>query len=68
MEHLTLYIEADSHVSIQEIESLLNNIEGIERALVDVSDGEVKIDYAPDQVSYDSIVQRLEQQGLTIKQ
>ena len=42
-------------------------MEGIERALVDIEDGEVKIEYNENQVSQEKIKKRIQQHGMHIQ-
>ncbi|CAG9610719.1 hypothetical protein NEOCIP111885_04495 [Pseudoneobacillus rhizosphaerae] len=67
MADMTIFIkEATSKQPIQAIETLLTQMNGIERALVDVEDGEVKITYNEDQVTQEKIKNRIQEHGLNI--
>ncbi|WP_045516060.1 heavy-metal-associated domain-containing protein [Neobacillus niacini] len=62
MGEATIFIkEATGDKQIQQIEQLLNQIEGVERVLVDTNDGEVKIEFDEQKVSKDKILSTLEQ-------
>lgn len=68
MKDLTLYVkEATREQPISELETILIKLEGIERALVDIQDGEVKIVYNEDQVSPEVIKNRIKQHGMHIQ-
>lgn len=65
MRDLTVYVtEATHEQPIQTLESILVDMDGIERALVDMDDGEVKIVYNEEQVSPDQIKNRIQLHGL----
>lgn len=69
MATLTLYVkEAVNEQPIQTLETTLSQMEGIERALVDTNDGEVKIEYNENQVSPEKIKERVLQHGLNIQE
>ncbi|WP_142919148.1 hypothetical protein [Peribacillus saganii] len=59
--------EATSGTVIQTLESLLNGINGIERVLVNVEDGEVKFEYRSAIVTFEQIVELFENNGLHIR-
>ncbi|MGM0900892.1 MAG: heavy-metal-associated domain-containing protein [Bacillota bacterium] len=62
---LTVYVkEATKENPIQTLEAILIKMDGIERALVDMQDGEVKIAYNDQQVSPEQIKNRIKQHGL----
>jgi copper chaperone CopZ len=62
---MTIYIkEAVKEEPIQTLETILMNIHGVERALVDIEDGEVKITYNENQIGQDMIRQKIQQHGL----
>lgn len=62
---LTVYVkEATKENPIQKLEAILIEMDGIERALVDMQDGEVKIVYNDEQVSPEQIKNRIKQHGL----
>ncbi|MBT2655057.1 heavy-metal-associated domain-containing protein [Bacillus sp. ISL-18] len=68
MANLTIYVkEAVNEQPIQSLESVLSQIEGIERALVDTADGEVKIEYNETQVSPEKIRETVLQHGLNLQ-
>lgn len=67
MEDITFFIkEAVSEQPIQTLETILMGMEGIERALVDIEDGEVKITYDASQIAQEQIQNRIRQHGLHI--
>ncbi|SET67927.1 Copper chaperone CopZ [Oceanobacillus limi] len=67
MDEVTLFVrEATSGGSIQHIEEILNNVDGIERVLVDTDDGELKIEYNNKHVSKERIAITLQQHNYHI--
>lgn len=66
---MTIYVkEATAENPIQALESVLMNMEEIERALVDTEEGEVKITYDETQVGEDQIVKRIQLEGFQVKE
>lgn len=64
MATMTIYVkEATEESPIQSLEGTLTNMPEVERALVDVDDGEVKITYDEEQISDEQIAQRIQLQG-----
>ncbi|MFP5114937.1 heavy-metal-associated domain-containing protein [Bacillaceae bacterium C204] len=62
---MTIFVkEAVSEQPIQTLETILVQLNGVERAMVDIEDGEVKIEYDENQVSNESIKARILQHGL----
>ena len=67
MDELTLYVEvANDSESIQQLESLLMKMNGLERALVDTDDGEVKITYNQQILSQKEIVNSIKNDGFNL--
>ena len=65
LKDLTVFVtEATKGHPIQTLESILVDMDGIERALVDSDDGEVKIVYNEEQVSPEQIKNRIQLHGL----
>jgi copper chaperone CopZ len=63
-EELTLYVkEAVDRGSIQNLENMLLKLNGIERALVDTEDGEVKITYDTNNISRKEVEENIQQNG-----
>lgn len=63
----TIFVnEATSEKPIQEIESLLNQLDGIERVLLDTTDGEVKVEFDDKKISIEQIVITLKQHNFHI--
>lgn len=68
MKTITIYVkEAINEQPIQTLETILLQIDGVERALVDMEDGEVKITYNESQVAQEKIKTRIQQHGLHIQ-
>jgi hypothetical protein len=58
----TIFVsEAISEEPIQQIEHLLNQLDGIERVLVDTTDGEVMVEFDDRKISKEQIVLTLQQ-------
>ncbi len=58
----TIFVnEATSWAPIQKIERLLNQLDGIERVLVDTADGEVKVEFDNTKISRERIILTLQQ-------
>lgn len=69
MSYHTIFVEeAKNRSDVQHIESFLSTIPGIERALLDMDDGEIKIEYQNHPEMYQNIVDSLESQGYHIRQ
>ena len=67
MEQLTIFIkEATSVEPIKTLETILINMDGIESALVDIDDGEVKITYDETQVGQQEIKNWIQRHGLHV--
>jgi copper chaperone CopZ len=67
MDTSTIYVkEAVAEGAIQTVESILNQTEGIERAFVDMEDGEIKIDFDHNKISYQQIIAKIEDHGLHV--
>lgn len=67
METMTIFVQgATEEKPIQSLESLLAEIPEIERALVDVENGEVKISFDENQISEEQIIQRIQVEGFHI--
>jgi hypothetical protein len=67
LKDITIFIkEATSEQPIQTLETILMQMDGIERALVDIDDGEVKIKYNETQVGHEKNKNRIQQHGLHV--
>ncbi|MBC5637417.1 hypothetical protein H8S33_11430 [Ornithinibacillus sp. BX22] len=67
MSEQTLYIkEAITKRGIDKVEQILNQLHGVERVLVDTSDGEVKVEFDDKAISKERIVMTLVEHDLTI--
>ncbi|WP_141993807.1 hypothetical protein [Bacillus sp. B4EP4a] len=67
MQTTTLYVkEATSEGPILYLESILLKTEGVERAIIDVDDGEIKIDHSEDKLSPNQLITLIEQYGLNV--
>ncbi|MCP8617038.1 heavy-metal-associated domain-containing protein [Salirhabdus salicampi] len=69
MGHSTFFIkEAKEQYNIETLEQTLMNLNGIERALVDTNDGELKLEYDEKQIPLTDIVAHIESRGFHIEQ
>jgi hypothetical protein len=67
MQTTTLYVkEATSEGPILNLESILLKTEGVERAIIDVDDGEIKIDHSEEKLSPNQLITLIEQYGLNV--
>ncbi|MGO1058731.1 heavy-metal-associated domain-containing protein [Planococcus sp. FY231025] len=67
METITIFVkEAISEKPIQELEAVVSTIEGVERALVDTGDGEVKITFDTKRLSKEEIFKKIREDGFHI--
>lgn len=67
MQTTTLYVkEATSEGPIINLESILLKTEGVERAIIDVDDGEIKIDHSEEELSPNQLITLIEQYGLHV--
>lgn len=65
MADTTIHVkEAKTDEAVQTLETILVQMDGVERALVDMEDGEVKIEYNEKQVTHEQIVNKIQQHGL----
>ncbi|MGD6966069.1 heavy-metal-associated domain-containing protein [Rossellomorea vietnamensis] len=68
MDEMTLRVkEATDRTAIQNLENALLSLDGIERALVDTGDGEVKITYNNDKISRMEVEEIIQQNGLHVQ-
>lgn len=64
---MTIHVkEATSETSIQTLETILLKMDEVERALVDVEEGEIKITYDENQMDEDQIIKRIQLEGFHI--
>lgn len=67
METMTIFVkEATAENPVQSLESILAQVSEIERALVDVETGEVKISFDANQISKEQIIKRIQVEGFHI--
>lgn len=67
METMTIQIkEATAEEPIHSLEGILADVPEIERALVDVENGEVKISFDQNQISEEQIIKRIQIEGFQI--
>lgn len=64
MAETTIFVkEATIDSIIQQIEQLLNQIDGVERVLIDTEDGEVKLEFDTDKITEEEIASMLMEQN-----
>jgi copper chaperone CopZ len=64
MAETTIFVkEATTDSIIQQIEQLLNQIDGVERVLIDTEDGEVKLEFDTDKITEEEIASMLMEQN-----
>ncbi|MGI2328001.1 heavy-metal-associated domain-containing protein [Planococcus sp. YIM B11945] len=64
METMTIHVrEATEEKPIQSLEAFLLEMNEVERALVDIGEGEVAITYDADQISGDQLTKRIQLEG-----
>lgn len=69
MATMTIYVkEATEENPIQALEAMLMGMEEIERALVDIEEGEVKITYDEAQVAEEQIIRRIQLEGFEVRE
>ncbi|MDL4840377.1 heavy-metal-associated domain-containing protein [Aquibacillus rhizosphaerae] len=62
MNEATIFVkEVTGSKQIQQIEQILNKMDGVERVLIDTDDGEVKVGFDEQKVSKEEIIINLEQ-------
>ncbi|MFD1705534.1 heavy-metal-associated domain-containing protein [Siminovitchia sediminis] len=67
MEETTIYVNvAQNKEAIQKLQQTLLELHGIERALVDIEDGEVKITYNHEKLSHENILSTISRNGFDI--
>lgn len=68
MRKMTMYVkEAKSQHPIHELEELLLKEPGVERALVDVKDGEVKLELDETKIKESQIIRLVEESGFHVE-
>lgn len=67
LDEMTIYVDvANNKESIEKLEQVLLQLDGLERALVDTDDGEVKITYNQTRLSNKMILHSIKQNGFDI--
>ncbi len=68
MRKMTMYVqEAKSERPIHELEELLLKEPGVERALIDVEDGEVKVELDETKIKESQIIRLVEESGFHVE-
>ncbi|WHY83648.1 heavy-metal-associated domain-containing protein [Siminovitchia fortis] len=64
---MTIYVDvANNKQAIEKLEQILLQLNGVERALVDPDDGEVKISYSETKLQHEAILSTLSRNGFDI--
>ncbi|WP_033369759.1 heavy-metal-associated domain-containing protein [Siminovitchia fordii] len=64
---MTVYIDvANNKQAIEKLEEILLQLNGVERALVDIDDGEVKITFSEKELSHEAILSTISRNGFDI--
>lgn len=67
MKTISLFVkEATSEKPIRALEGVITAMDGVERALVDTADGEVKITFDEKVLSQEQLIERIRQDGFHI--
>jgi hypothetical protein len=66
MKTVTFTITDGNHMSYRDIEVLLAKMNGVERALIDVNDGDLKVEFNEDTIETVKIKQEIERRGFHI--
>ena len=67
MKTITLFVkEATSEKPIRALEAVITAIDGVERALIDTTDGEVKITFDEKVLDQEQLIERIRQDGFHI--
>lgn len=63
----TIYVDvANNKQAIEKLEQILLQLNGVERALVDTDDGEVKISYCETELQHEAILSTISRNGFDI--
>ncbi|MGM0875367.1 MAG: hypothetical protein ACQEWV_11315 [Bacillota bacterium] len=68
MKTVTFTLADGNEELYKEIEVSLSNMDGIERALIDLNDGDIKVEFNEDVIETVKVKQAIESQGSQIKQ
>ncbi len=67
MDSMTVYIDvANNKQAIEKLEEILLQLNGVERALVDIDDGEVKITFSETELSHEAVLSTISRNGFDI--
>ncbi|MGN7938351.1 hypothetical protein [Virgibacillus sp. 6R] len=68
MKTATFTLHNENKDNYRELENFLLTIDGIERALIDVNDGDLKVEYDEDLISEENVIEELKNKGIAINQ
>ncbi len=68
MKTTTFTLHNENKDNYRELEKFLLTIDGIERALIDVNDGDLKVEYNEDLINEAIVIDTLKSKGITINQ
>ncbi|MFS0879649.1 hypothetical protein [Metabacillus niabensis] len=68
MKTATFTLHNENRDNYRELEKFLLTIDGVERALIDVNDGDLKVKYDEDLISEENVIEELKNKGIAINQ
>ncbi|PAD69213.1 hypothetical protein CHH83_09820 [Bacillus sp. 7586-K] len=68
MKTATFTLHNENRDNYRELEKFLLTIDGVERALIDVNDGDLKVEYDEDLISEENVIEELKNKGIAINQ
>jgi len=68
MKTTTFTLHNENKDNYRELEKFLLTIDGVERALIDVNDGDLKVEYDEDLISEENVIEELKNKGIAINQ
>ncbi|MDQ0227403.1 heavy-metal-associated domain-containing protein [Metabacillus niabensis] len=68
MKTATFTLHNENKDNYRELEKFLLTIDGVERALIDVNDGDLKVEYDEDLISEENVIEELKNKGIAINQ
>lgn len=68
MKKTTLSLYNENKENYRELEKFLLTIYGVERALIDVNDGDLKVEYNENLINEATVIDSLKNKGITINQ
>lgn len=66
MKTATFTLHNENKDNYRELEKFLLTIDGVERALIDVNDGDLKVEYDEDLISEANVIDEIKNKGIAI--